>query len=215
MRATVTVISCIYGGLGYERFIPGWVEAVTALQNVPDDVIVASDHSYKIPDTLVVVSDCDWTYPQAYYLQQAAMAADTDWIVIADIDDRLMPDALNGISEILDDVWQFGYIRSDGEVYVPPQLGCADFLEMKSNPYVGSSAIRLDAFRECGGFYDVALQDWALWRNMARRGMTFHASERPRFYYNRHPIARGPIELTAEARPAHIAEMMEREAVAH
>lgn len=207
---TVTVVSCVYGS-HYRRFVKRWAEAVAALDPTPDAVVVATDGSIDIPGARVVESFCHWRYPQAWYLQQAISAAQTDWVWIVDIDDLAFPDGLDGLDAVAADVWQLGFERSDGEVYIPPRLSAAEFLASDRNVYVAASMIRTDIFREVAGFADVALQDWALWRRLARHGATVEPSARTHFGYMRHPRSRGATELTLDVRADHLAEMMEAE----
>lgn len=204
---SVTVVSCVYGD-HYRRFIPRWQTAVSALDPAPDAVIVAADSELDITGAKVIASYCHWRYPQAWYLQQAIMAAQTDWVWIVDIDDVAMPDGLQGLHDVLGDVWAVGYERSDGEVFVPAG-GNLD----ESCPYAAGSMIRTDIFREVGGFSDVALQDWGLWRRLARHGAAFTMSDRAHYLYQRHPRTRGAVELTVDVRADHYAEMVEAELV--
>lgn len=207
---SVTVVSCVYGQ-HYRRFVPRWQAAVAALAPSPDAVIVAADSELDISGARVIASYCHWRYPQAWYLQQAIMAATTDWVWILDIDDVAMSDGLQGLHDVASDVWQLGNEHSDGETYLPPRMSAAEFLASERNVYIGGSMIRTDIFREVGGFQDIALQDWCLWRMLARRGATVEPSDRVHFVYMRHPRTRGATELTMDARPDHYAEMVEAE----
>ncbi len=193
---SVTVVSCCYGSL-FQSFRPRWEAAVEKLDPAPDAVYVADDRHHV----------SNWKHPQAFHLARAFYRVETDWAVICDIDDLVFTDALAGLDEVAADVWQLGFVSSDGESYVPPTLTNGAYLALDSNPYVGSSAIRVAAYNAVGGFPDVALQDWALWRNLARNGATFQSSGRTHFRYMRHPYARGEIETNLEARPDHLKEM--------
>lgn len=206
---TVTVVSCAYGPT-YCRFLPRWAEAVAALDPKPDRVIVAADrtHTHFPGINIAVLPTCPWTHPQAFYLNQAISLADTDWVWIVDIDDFPMRDGLAGLDEVAADVWQMGFLRSDGELYAPEPVSSVDYLESDKNTLVGTSAFRLAAYQGAGGFRDVALQDWALWRAMFRAGASFEFSGRAHFHYMRHPSTRGETELGLDRRPAHLAEMM-------
>lgn len=199
---SVTVVSCVYGD--YNRYLPTWGAAVRGLEPKPDATIVHTD--WDVP--------CDWQHPQAFYLQKAIEKADTEWVVISDIDDLPHTDALAGLEDVQADVWQMGFDRSDGERYIPPTLTPEEVLAMDRNVLVGSSAIRTEAFHAVGGFPDIALQDWGLWRRLARAGYTFESSGRTHFRYMRHDQARGTVELTTDARAAHLTEMMESELAA-
>jgi hypothetical protein len=209
---SVTVVSCVYGDRGYERFIPRWAEAVLALDPRPDHVLVAGDGAYGLPPFIrSIIRPCPWLHPQAFYLQQAIEAVTTEWVWIVDIDDLAFPDALAGLDDVDADVWAVGFLRSDGELYLPPPLTGRDVLDAQTSVIPAGSMIRTAALLECGGFRDVALQDWALWRALADRGAVFASSDRAHYRYERHPVTRGATELTAERRPAHLAEMMATE----
>lgn len=210
---TVTVVTCGYGPR-YASFFKPWWQAVQMLDPQPDAVIASVDGFVRASGPTVIQAPCEWRHPQAFYLNAAIRHAETDWVVIADLDDLLMPDALDGLEDVEADVWQMGFHRSDGEIYVVPQLTADEYLASSRNVFVGSSAIRREAFLAVGGFPDVALQDWALWRRLARAGATFQSSGRTHFHFMRHPQTRGSLELTLDVRAGHVAEMMEAELVA-
>lgn len=210
---SVTVISCLYGDT-HDRFVPDWTLGVESLRPFPGGMtIVATDRRRDVLGAHVVESHewGDWKHPQAYYLQQALELADTEWVWIHDIDDVARPDALKGIRRVDADVWQFGYERSDGEVYIPPQLHAGQVLDSERNPFVAGSCVRTAKLREVGGFPDVALQDWALWRRLALAGALFQSSDRVHFDYRRHDEARGERELTAPFRKNDMKEMLDAE----
>jgi hypothetical protein len=79
------------------------------------------------------------------------------------------------------------------------------------NVFTAGSAVRVTDYWKAGGFADVALQDWSLWRRMALAGVTFNASGRAHYNYMRHPGTRGAVELTLDVRDAHMAEMVAAE----
>ncbi len=209
---SVTVVSCVYGK-HYYKFVPRWLAAVEDLDPAPDAVIVATDGGIDIPDVKVIETFCHWRHPQAWHLQQAIMAATTEWVWIVDIDDLAFTDGLAGLHDVASDVWQLGFERSDGEIHLPPRLTAAEYLSSERNQYCGAAMIRTDIFREVGGFQDLALQDWALWRRLARNGATVDPSDRTHFLYQRHPRTRGATELTMDVRGDHMAEMLEAELV--
>jgi hypothetical protein len=120
VTAPVTIVSCVYGS-SHDRFVDEWAEAVSHLDPAPADVIVASDRDRQIPGASVMYSRCPWDHPQAFYLQMAAMVAGTDWVWIVDIDDLPFTDGLAGLDEVEEDVWQLGYLSSEGHQHLPPQ----------------------------------------------------------------------------------------------
>jgi hypothetical protein len=207
---SVTVISCLYGKT-HTRFLREWVTAIEALDPAPDEVILSTDVSRFIPEVNSVCHRMggDWKYPQAYHLTKALGLVATDWVWIHDIDDLAFPDALKGVDEVEADVFQMGYLRSDGEVHIPSPL-----VEEGKNRLVAGSCVRTSVLRGVGGFPDCAFQDWALWSKLANTGASFAFSDRPRFHYRRHSQARSERELTVGERERHMAEMEKCLAVA-
>lgn len=211
MNAPVTVVTCVYGDRGYERFISQWEHAIKALDPRPDAVLAVCDRNYPIGCAHVFCADCTWQYPQAFYLQQAVSLAMTEWVWIVDIDDLALPDALAGIDDVDADVWQMGFHRSDGVTHIPPRLTGADYLMSLRNVFAAGSAFRLEAFNRAGGFPDIAFQDWGLWRRLARSGATFESSARAHYRYMLHDDARTAVELVGPVRARHVLEMIDSE----
>ena len=208
---TVTVVSCLYGE-GYDRFVPAWLASVRALNRQPDEIIIGSDIDRRLDGVRFVSAPCSWRYPQAFHLQQAFEAASPGWVWHLDIDDVALPDALDGLEDVAADVWQMGYLRADGLRYTPPHLTAAEYLAQQGNPFVGTSAVRTEAFARCGGYPDIAFEDWGLWRSMARTGATFESSGRIHFRYAQGSYTRSSAELKAADRACHLQEMYGQEA---
>lgn len=202
----VTILSCLYGST-HDDYLPDWLGAVGMLNPAPCEVIVATDRYRHLTSILEVSRRRQRGYPQAFHLNSALREVRSEWVWIHDIDDLAFPDALQGIVDIDADVVQSGYERSDGEVYIPPVLANDEILGLDHNPFVAGSFARTDILMDAGGFPDVALQDWALWRRLARMGAVFASSERPRFKYMRHGRTRGARELTPGLRQMHTGEM--------
>lgn len=216
---SVTVITCCYG-TRHPSFWKSWWQSVQQLDPAPDQAIICYDgirgrlgeDLRTVPlRTVWSVNAHRWRYPQAYYLQRAVEAAETEWVWILDIDDIALVNALDGLDAVAADVWQMGFLRSDGERYVVPTMTNAEYLDGIGNPYVAGSAFRVDAFKEAGGFPDIAFQDWGLWRRLARAGAWFESSGRPHFHYMRHPHTRGELELTLDVRAGHLVDMFATE----
>jgi hypothetical protein len=204
----VTVISCLYG-TSHDDYLADWLNAVEMLNPAPREVIVGTDRYRHLTSVIEVFrrrQNRD-SYPQSFHLNSALQEVRSEWVWIHDIDDLAFPDALEGIVQMDADVVQVGYERSDGEVYVPPVLANDEILALDYNPFVAGSFVRTDILLDAGGFPDVALQDWALWRRLAQIGAVFAADDRPRFKYMRHGSTRGATELTILERDRHMAEM--------
>jgi len=204
----VTIVSCLYGDT-HDAFVARWAAGIAGLTVAPAAVIVATDNERDrvVPGADVYRSALRWQHPQAHYLNDAVALSGTEWIWFLDIDDIAFPDALEGLEGVTADVWQLGYLRSDGEEYIPPQLTAVEVLDSNRNPFVAGSCVRRKAFWRVGGFRDIALQDWGLWRALAAEGATFQSSGRTHFHYMRHPNTRGAVELGLDSRPHHMREM--------
>jgi hypothetical protein len=204
----VTIISCLYGS-SHDDYLGDWLNCVGMLNPAPREVIIGTDRYRHLTSVLEVFRRRQnrRSYPQAFHLNAALQEVRSEWVWIHDIDDLAFPDALEGIGEADADVVQCGYERSDGEVYIPPALAAEEILALDHNPLVAGSFVRTDILLDAGGFPDVALQDWALWRRLARMGAVFAAGDRPRFRYMRHGHTRGARELTVEKRRKHMREM--------
>lgn len=191
---TVGIVSCVYGD--YEQFFPRWSASIDGLTRQPDEAHV-------------VYGPRGWRHPQAELLDRAIRRIGTEWVWVLDIDDEALPDGLDGLDALDADVWQFGYTSADGTVqHVPPRLDNDEYLAMRRNPYASSSAFRVAAYVEAGGYPDVAFQDWALWRRFARAGARFAFSDRAHYVYHRHADTRSARELTPARRAANESEML-------
>lgn len=204
----VTILSCLYGDT-HDAYLIDWLNAVGLLNPAPCEVIIATDRYRHLTSVLEVsrLRQDRNTYPQAFHLNSALKEVRSEWVWIHDIDDLAFHDALKGIDHIDADVVQCGYERSDGETYIPPMMSNEEILALDHNPFVAGSFVRTDILLDSGGFPDVALQDWALWRRLALVGAVFAPGDRPRFRYMRHGLTRGATELTVEERGKHMAEM--------
>jgi hypothetical protein len=208
MSVDVTIISCLYG-TSHEDYLSDWLNAVGMLNPAPREVIIGTDRYRHITSVLEIFRRRQdrGSYPQAFHLNSALNEVRSEWVWIHDIDDLAFPDALQGITESDVDVVQCGYERSDGEMYIPSKFANDEILALPDNPFVAGSFVRTDILLDAGGFPNVALQDWALWRQLARMGAVFAPGDRPRFRYMRHGRTRGATELTLDARRKHMVEM--------
>lgn len=192
--AGVTIISCLYGD-GFTQFVPRWHQAIQNLNQTVDVRLELED------------GDCEWIHPEPFYLNRAWMKTISEWIWIVNVDDIVLPDALDGIDDVEADVWLTGFVRDDGVTHISKPLPNADYLASDTNGYAAGSLVRRSALHRVGGFRDVAFQDWDLWRRLAADGATFSSSGRVNYRYSQHPLTRTNLELTADRRSEHLAEM--------
>jgi len=164
----VTLWTTCFGNYG--RFLDGWTDA--ALQAGADEILVVSDIVRPVPESVrLVVTSTDFEFREAGFRNTACEFAEHDWLWQIDVDDRILPGAARLVDGVTAGVLQVGYIRSDGFQYVPPALPADDYLRWGGNPYVAGSPFTRQAFQASGGFPDIALSDWGMWRRMARAGV--------------------------------------------
>lgn len=208
--ADVTIISCLYGTT-HDRFVDEWETAVKRLDPFPRGITVVACEGEREVLGGFDAGPCLWAHPQAFYLQKALEQVETEWVWVLDIDDTAFPAALAGVELVQADAWMLGYLRSDDHRYLPPQLEPEEVLLSDRNPFAAGSCIRTTALRVCGGFRDLALQDWALWRALAQAGCSFQASDRLHYHYRRHADTRGERELTLDRRDHDVLAMLDAE----
>lgn len=176
----VTVWTTVFGG--YHRFLPGWLEAAVAAR--PDRLLIVSDRELEVPAD-VIVAEPIGRFPEHRFRNLACEAAD-GWLWQIDVDDRIMPNALEVLAGRDCDVVIVGYESTAGNRHVPDVLPNREFLE-GPNRYTSGSPFTKRIWAEAGGFPDIALSDWGFWRRCARAGARFEAAGRPCYWYREEP----------------------------
>lgn len=202
---SVTVVTCIFGDRR-DGFLPGWIEATQAAG--PDEIIVATDgyrHAAAGVRQHVSTPAKDWRWPIPWYWNRAFDLANSEWVWLVGVDDRLLPDALRLVDGRDEDVVQVGYRRSsDGMEHKSAPLPPGAILDAQENTLVACSPIRRAAWAAVGGFPDVAFDDWGMWRRLARAGRTFGYADA--IAYELHWNATGAT--VTYQNPANVAEAL-------
>jgi glycosyltransferase involved in cell wall biosynthesis len=179
----VTLFTTCFGGYG--RFLPGWLDA--AAESGADEVLVVSDIVRPVPsDVRLVVSSTDFRFREAGFRNAACRFASQKWLWQIDVDDRIVPDAVQLLAGHDADIVQVGYVRTDGMTYVPDVIPNVEFLASGGNPYVSGSPFRASLFAQVQ-FPDVAWSDWGFWRLAARAGARFAAAGQVGYVYRWEP----------------------------
>jgi hypothetical protein len=180
----LTLYTVVFGD-DYHTYVDGWLDA--ALNVGADEVLIVSDRHRFVPDGVrLVMHQTGYHFREAGMRQHAVQLAQSEWVWLIDVDDRVLPDVA-GVVDRDADVVQAGFIRSDGDVYIPNVIPHSTFLEQRMNRYVGTSPVRRDTLLKVGGWPDVGYADWALWRKLARARARFVSADRICFEYNWHP----------------------------
>lgn len=190
MTTVAVVTSCT--GQRYWRFLPEWAAAVAALTRKPDQVVVVTDADSEIRDQAsAVLRGIRWVRPRtvpqvhrAVVVNDAIEATVTEWVSKADVDDVLLPHALDGIDDCDADVFAFGY-RYNNRDHVIAGITAAQVLRCDSNPLSSVSPFRRWLW-ERHRFDDCLYDDWAFWLRAAANGATFAGTGRVDYVYRIH-----------------------------
>lgn len=184
MVADVTIITAIYGDK-YDQYIDGWSEAIDNLTIQPKRIICASDRVRDIRAERVVSQPAPgWVWKSPWYWNSAAEMTDTEWIWVLDIDDRIKPDALEGLMEQTCDIWLMGMHTNGAEVYLPPHLTNEQIATAEHCYFCCGSPIRRSWWKQ-NRYRDLAFTDWAMWRTSAKMGASFAWANKMGYTYRK------------------------------
>jgi hypothetical protein len=172
----VTVWTTVFGT--YHRFLDGWLEAAT--QAGADRLLIVSDRPLDVPAD-VVVQEPQGAFPESFMRNVACKNGD-GWLWQIDVDDRIMPDALEVLHGRDCDVVQVGYVTGKRGLCIPAVVPNARYLN-SPNGYTSGSPFTKDVWERAGGFPDIAWSDWGFWRRCARVGARFEAAGRTCYVY--------------------------------
>jgi hypothetical protein len=189
---SIGIVTSVYGE-AYHDFLLPWSEAILDLNTDPDWITIAHDGvpeniRKKIDQRLDPIWITDNTYvnlhPQVH-VNAAIAVTFTDWIIKADVDDLLLPHALDGWQESSADVVNFGY-RIGQNDHVSRKVPGEIIAQKLDNPIGSCSPFRRWVW-EMNEFRDLLFDDWCFWIEAAREGAIFDATERVDYIYTVHP----------------------------
>jgi hypothetical protein len=184
MVADVTIITAIYGDK-YDQYIEGWSEAIDNLTIQPKRIICGSDRLRDIRAERVVSQPAPgWVWKSPWYWNSAADMTDTEWIWVLDIDDRIKPDALEGLMDQTCDIWLMGMHTNGAEVYLPPHLTNEQIATAEHCYFCCGSPIRRSWWKQ-NRYRDLAFTDWAMWRTSAKMGASFGWANKMGYTYRK------------------------------
>jgi hypothetical protein len=181
----VTIMAWIYGEY-YDQFLPRWIEAIKNLNTKPKRVIVISDRPRKIDiaEVVIIKPDPKWNTPNPYYANWVANNTDTEWLLLADIDDMVKPDILDGLENVDADVYLMGLDINGVETYLPPYLTNEQIYSLPNCYFAFGSPIKREWALKFP-FHDTPYGDWIFWREIARAGARFAWSGRVGYWYRK------------------------------
>lgn len=182
-------------GEKYHKFVPEWVDHVAALQRPADQVAIACD---TLPENIVehatkklgkklhiIYSDTKFKHHPQYLVNDAIDRTYTEWICKMDVDDLIYPYALNGVVAEACDVFMFGINLNNQQLLYPQNVKAAHVLQSPHNLVFSGSPFRRWVW-SASPFKDMIYEDWAFWREAAKRSAHFKPSNRIDYYYRLH-----------------------------
>ena len=157
----VAIVSIAWGNK-YKHFVPIWWDYIQSLKIKPDEIIIAyhPDDDTGVNDLDVKLVKC---YERSYskMLNAAIEQANSDWIIQCPLDDMLLPNALDFINFVEDDIEVILTCRrtTNGDVHIGDWSSLAK--NMEDHRVCHTSPIKKSLWTRLNGFPDYTLADWA------------------------------------------------------
>jgi hypothetical protein len=182
---SVTVATWLYGD-HYDQYLPRWLEAINNLNTKPTEIIMMSDQDRKIDGVQVIVYPInkEWNTPNPHYANWVCQNTKSDWVLIADMDDMVMPDVLDGLDTLDADVHLMGIDINGQEKYLPPYLTNEQIATLPACYFCFGSPFKRELALQ-HPFQDTPYGDWIFWRQIARAGAKFAWSGRVGYWYRK------------------------------
>ena len=183
MVTIAVVTACV--GKNYHFFSSDWIQAVLKLERKPDEIIIATDLiTYDFDAGLIRYVPAPKESKSghwAFAVNEAIAASTADWICKIDVDDTILPHALNEVDSCEADVYCFG-IEIDGN----PRYANPENILEQDNPQIFSNSAYRRWVWEKNSYQDMYCEDALFWYSAAHEGATFAVSQRVDYIYGRH-----------------------------
>ena len=163
---SIAVCITVWGDF-WDRFGGQFVEQMEKLNTEPDEVIVSSPVPLNLPKHWheIVQPHHKWNS-----WNDTMFAANSDWVMPVGMDDIWFPDALDGLTDVDEDVkiicnpWM-----QDGQVWAASQEGFNQILHVSHNPMLGGLLIRRSVLWSIP-FRQVVWNDWIQFMEIKKLG---------------------------------------------
>ena len=180
---SIAVCVTVWGDF-WDRFGVQFIEQMSKLNTEPDEVIVSSPKALNLPKHWheIVQPHHKWSN-----WNDTMFAAWSDWVMPVGMDDIWYPDALDGLTDVDDDVNIITYPwTQDGNVIGPTQEGFDQILHVSHNPMVGGYLIRRSVLWSIP-YRQVVWNDWIQWMEIKKLGYKVAFKPRPVCEHIRRP----------------------------
>ena len=180
---SIAVCVTVWGDF-WDRFGVQFIEQMSKLNTQPDEVIVSSPKPLNLPKHWheIVQPHHKWSN-----WNDTMFAAWSDWVMPVGMDDIWYPDALDGLTDVADDVNIITYPwTQDGTINGPTQEGFDQILHVSHNPMLGGSLIRRSVLWSIP-YRQVVWNDWIQWMEIKKLGYKVAFKPRPVCEHIRRP----------------------------
>ena len=177
-------------GPTYRGFLTEWSKAVAGLNTQPDEIIIVTDdvkdahaHLVDIPARVLQVKGTHKYHPQVY-VNEAIEATNTDWVCKMDVDDLILPHALDNLPDD-GDVFMYGIViqRDTGtQALLSPDCTWQQITMNPHNFIFSGSPFRKWLWLN-NQFKDMMYEDWTFWLGCAKQQARFIASTQADYIY--------------------------------
>lgn len=198
-------------GEPYQARLEGWAHAVASLQRPPDQVTIVVDTIHRdlissldqiLGEWQLIYSKRDWTHHPQVLVNDGIAFTETEWICKMDVDDIILPHALDTIDEHHDtDVLMFG-IRTDTRDIAFTGVTAEAILQAQHNLIFSGSPYRKWLWHD-NPYRDMIFEDWAFWIGCARQTRRFAHTGTIDYIYTTHPD-----QISARADEAYWAQIV-------
>jgi len=163
---SIAVCVTVWGDF-WDRFGGQFIEQMEKLNTEPDEVIVSSPVALNLPKHWheIVQPHHKWNS-----WNDTMFAANSDWVMPVGMDDIWFPDALDGLTDVDDDVkiisnpWM-----QDGQVWTATEEAFNQILHVSHNPMLGGTLIRRSVLWSIP-YRKVVWNDWIQWMEIKKLG---------------------------------------------
>jgi hypothetical protein len=179
----LTIVSYLYGNK-YDQFLSNWLEKIRQSNIQPKEVLICTDFQRNITGVheLVIPIPDHVKYPNAFFLNLMINYAETEWILVLDIDDEIYPNFLDGFDQIKSDVYLAGLNSDKNGIYMPPLLTNERVVGNPYNSFCFGSPFKRRLALE-SPFQEHPYTDWIFWRDIARKNVKFELSNKVGYRY--------------------------------
>lgn len=187
---TIAVVAtCV--GTPYHQFLNEWIDAIMALERRPDEVVVSTDlveEETTLPNGLIRYIPVTQESKNGHWgsaVNEAIAMTTSDWICKVDIDDLILPHALNELDSCKADVYSFGLKYGEQNLYAP-YVNAEIILNHRSDPGIFSNSPYRRSVWEANPYEDIVYGDAVFWYAAAIKNATFAISSNIDYIYRIH-----------------------------